>query len=355
VVPLVEADHRVQPVYTVPGTLERWHGLEEYVRGLGAMVLPWEQAKREQYDLVLTASHREIEQVRGKVMLLSHGVGNAKSRRYSRKAGGATRGTTGLDREVLTYRGRVLPAALMLSHDEELALLRKRCPEALPTAVVAGDICLDRMVASRRYREEYRKALGVDEGECLVTISSTWGPESTFGQHLELYQRLSASGARVVAQLHPNIMAAHGSRVVLGWLGDSVRAGMRVLPPDRGWQAAVIASDVVIGDHGSCTMYAAASGTPTVLATEPPALWPGSPADMLVHNTPRLNHGQELWPQLRKAMAGHQGPDAELAKAITSRPGQAAAITRSTMYGLLGLAEPARALPANAVSVPWTS
>jgi hypothetical protein len=130
---------------------------------------------------------------------------------------------------------------------------------------------------------------------------------------------------------------------------------MRVLPPDRGWQAAVIASDVVIGDHGSCTMYAAASGTPTVLATEPPALWPGSPADMLVHNTPRLNHGQELWPQLRKAMAGHQGPDAELAKAITSRPGQAAAITRSTMYGLLGLAEPARALPANAVSVPWTS
>jgi len=355
VVPLLEADHRIQPVYTVPGATERWHGLEEYVRGLGAIVLPWEQAKRERYDLVLTASHREIEQVRGNVMILSHGVGNAKSRRYSRKAGGATRGTTGLDREVLTYRGRVIPAALMLSHDKELALLRKRCPEALGAAVVAGDICLDRMVASRRYREGYRKALGVAADECLVTISSTWGPESTFGQHLELYQRLSAQGCRVVAQLHPNIMAVHGDAAVRGWLSDSIRAGLRVLPPERGWQAAVIASDVVIGDHGSCTMYAAASGTPTVMATEPPALWPGSPADVLVRNTPRLDHGQELWPQLRKVMAEHDGPDAELADAITARPGQAAAITRSTMYRLLGLAEPARALPANAVPVPWTA
>jgi hypothetical protein len=249
----------------------------------------------------------------------------------------------------------VLPAALMLSHDKEVALLKKRCPEALGTAVVAGDICLDRLLASRRYREEYRKALGVAANDCLVTISSTWGPASTFGQHLELYRRLSAQGTKVVAQLHPNIMAAHGSGAVLGWLGDSIRAGMRVLPPDRGWQAAVIASDVVIGDHGSCTMYAAASGTPTVVATEPPALWAGSAADVLVRNTPRLDHGEELWPQLRKVMAEHQGPDVELAQAITARPGQAAAITRSTMYRLLGLTEPARALPANAVPVPWTS
>jgi len=128
-----------------------------------------------------------------------------------------------------------------------------------------------------------------------------------------------------------------------------------VLPPDRGWQAAVIASDVVVGDHGSCTMYAAASGTPTVMATEPPALWPGSPADVLVRNTPRLDHDQELWPQLRKVIAEHQGPDADLAKAITARPGQAAAIIRSTMYRLLELVEPARALPVNAVPVPWTS
>jgi hypothetical protein len=141
----------------------------------------------------------------------------------------------------------------------------------------------------------------------------------------------------------------------LGWLGDSIGMGLRVLPPDRGWQAAVIASDIVIGDHGSCTMYAAASGTPTLIATEPPPLWPGSPADVLVRNTPRLDHDQELWPQLAKAMADHRGPDTELAELITARPGRAAAIVRSTMYGLLGLPEPARALPANPVPIPWTS
>ncbi|MBB5895350.1 hypothetical protein [Kutzneria kofuensis] len=355
VVPLLEADHRIQLIYTVPGAMERWHGLDEYVHGLGAMVLPWGQAMRERYDLVLTASHREIEHVRGKVMVLPHGVGNAMSRRYSRKAGGATRATTGLDREVLTYRGRVIPSAIMLSHEAELAILRTRCPEAAHTAVVAGDICLDRMVASRRFRDGYREALGVREGECLVTISSTWGTESTFGQHFELYQRLSKQGCKVAAVLHPNITAAHGRAAVRGWLGDCIRAGLTVIPPDRGWQAAMVASDLVIGDHGSSTMYAAASGTPTIIATDPPPLWPDSPADVLMRNTPRLDHGAKLWPQLTKAMAEHSGPDAELARVITGRPGEAAAILRSTMYWLLGLAEPTRALPMNPVPVPWTS
>ncbi len=351
VVPLLEADHRIQLIYTVPGD-ERWHGLDEYVDGLGAMVLPWEQARRHEYDLVLTASHREIEHVHGKVLVLPHGVGSTMSRRFSRKADGATRATTGLDREVLTYRGRTIPAAIMLSHDAELAVLRDRCPEAAHAAVIAGDICLDRMVASRRLRAGYREALGVGDDECLVTISSTWGTGSTFGQHPELYQRLSSQECRVAAVLHPNIWAAHGRGAVLGWLVDSIRAGVTVIPPERGWQAAVIASDLVVGDHGSCTMYAAASGTPTVIATEPPPLWPGSPGDVLTRNASQLDHSQELWPQLAKAMAEHEGPDAELAATVTGRPGRAAAILRSTMYRLLGLSEPARALPANPVPLP---
>jgi hypothetical protein len=355
VVPLLEADHRIQLVHTVPGAMERWHGLDEYVHGLGAMVLPWGQAVRQEYDLVLTASHREIEHVHGKVLALPHGVGNAMSRRYSRKSGGAKRATTGLDREVLTYRGRVIPSAIMLSHEAERAILRARCPEAAHAAVIAGDISMDRMVASRRFRANYRAALGVAENECLVTISSTWGTASTFGQHVELYQRLSTQGCKVAAVLHPNIMATHGRGPVLGWLGDSIDAGLKVIPPDRGWQAAVIASDIVVGDHGSSTMYAAASGTPVIIATEPPPLWPGSPADVLMRNTPRMDHCRELWPQLAEAMVDHAGPDAELARAITGRPGKAAAILRSTMYNLLGLTEPARALPMNPVPAPWTS
>ena len=51
-------------------------------------------------------------------------------------------------------------------------------------------------------------------------------------------------------------------------------------------------------------------------------------------------------------MARHEGPDTELAATITGRPGRAAAILRSTMYGLLGLSEPARAVPANPVPLP---
>lgn len=352
IVPLLEADHRVQTVYTVPRTHDRWHGLDEYVHGLGGIVLPWEQAVRHTYDLVLTASHREIEHVRGPMLLLPHSAGYTKSRRYSRKAGGATRPTTGLDRELLTYRGRLLPSAIALTHDRELDLLRRRCSEALHTAVVSGDICLDTMVASRPFGANYRAALGVPPDRPLVTISSTATPYSVFGQHLELYQRLVAEDCAVAAILHPSIWATHGRAQVLSWLADSIRAGLIVIPPERGWQAATIASDLVLGDHGSTTMYAAASGTPVLLATTPPPLWPGTVSDVLVRNTFRLDHGRALGPQLRKAMTEHLGPNTNLANAMSSRQGQAARILRSTMYRLLDLSEPARALPANPVPVP---
>jgi hypothetical protein len=352
IVPLLEADHRVQTVYTVPREHERWHGLDEYAHGLGGVVLPWEQAIRHRYDLVLTASHRQIEHVQGPMLLLPHSAGYTKSRRYSRKAGGATRPTTGLDRELLTYRGRLIPSAIALTHDRELDLLRRRCPEALHTAVVAGDICLDSMVASRPFRANYRAALGVPPDRPLVTISSTASPYSVFGQRLDLYRRLVAEDCAVAAVLHPNIWATHGRAQVRSWLADSIRAGLIVIPPERGWQAATIASELVIGDHGSTTMYAAASGTPVLLATTPPPLWPGSVSNVLVRDTSRLDHGRALGPQLCEAMARHRGPDTRLAEAMSSRPGQAAKILRSTMYRLLGLPEPARALPVNPVPMP---
>jgi hypothetical protein len=163
---------------------------------------------------------------------------------------------------------------------------------------------------------------------------------------------MMAENCKVAAVLHPNIWAAHGRAQVLGWFADLIRDGLLVIPPERGWQAATIASDIVAGDHGSTTVYAAASGTPVIMATTPPPLWPGSLSDILVHNTSKLDYGRALWPQLQRAIAEHDGPDARLAASVTSRPGAAAAILRSTMYGLLGLSEPARALPANPVQLP---
>lgn len=342
-VPLLEADCRVQVVVTVPHEGQAWHGLEEFVRTSGILAMPWQQAVHHDWDLVLTASHRHIDQVHGKVLVLPHGAGAARSRTLSRK-GGAVRPTTGLDRDLLTYRGRLIPSVLAISHHAELDILRRTCPEAEAVAVIAGDICLDRMMQSLRFRDQYRAALGLEDGQQFVTVSSTWSTDSTFGTHTGLYTRLldeiaqreavGPSGDRVAAVIHPAVWAAHGRWQVRSWLAPARRAGLLLVPPDEGWRAVMIASDVVVGDHGSTTAYAAAIGRPVCLAAVPhDVLRPNSIAATLAGRVPRLDHSQPLLPQLRDAV--HCA--AEVSSAISSRMGYAADVLRTAMYRLLEL------------------
>lgn len=351
-VPLLEADHRVQVVFTVPHAAESWSGVEDFVRDCGGVLYPWQQALQHRWDLVLTASHRHIEQVHGRVMVLPHGAGALMSRRFSKKAG-ADRPSTGLDRELLTSRGRLLPSALALTHEGELGALRGSCPEALPVAFVAGDLCLDRMLAGLPLRAVYRRALGVSPEHTLVTISSTWSAEGVFGRHLELYERLveelPAARFRVAAVIHPQVWTVHGRRQVQAWLGRAIRGGLLVIPPHEGWRATMVASDRVIGDHGSTTSYAAAIGRPVHLAAFPRQnIRPGSLADALAGIAPRLDHDRPLAEQLHRVPGTDQVP--EFARLISAAPGQAAQRFRAAMYRLLSLTEPA--WPARSAPVP---
>ncbi|HEV7646854.1 MAG TPA: hypothetical protein VGP26_01720 [Actinophytocola sp.] len=343
-VPLLECDLRVQVAFTVPRYGETWAGAEEFVRARGGLFVPWNQAVRYEWDLVLAASHRHLEEIRGKVLLLPHGAGAMKSRLYSRKAGSPVRATTDLDREMLTYRGRVVPSVIALTHDRELSVLRRACPEAVGAARVVGDICLDRMAASLPFRHAYRQALGVGEHGTLITVSSTWTPASTFGQLPRIYSQLLAEvgtahdRTRVAAVLHPNVWAVHGAWQVRAWLADAIRQGLLVVPPDDGWQAAMIASDHVIGDHGSTTSYAAAIGIPATLATFPADnIRAGSIAASLSRAAARLDLDAPLLPQLAVARTRRC---AGLARTISSRPGETARLLRLAMYDLLGLPEP---------------
>jgi hypothetical protein len=350
--PLVETDHRVQVVFTTPAEHEHWYGVEEFTRRCGGIVLPWSQAVRERWDLVLSASHRHLERVHGPILVLPHGAGSLKSLRRSRKAGRATRDTTGLDRDLLTYRGRLLPAALALAHDLELVALRDTCPEAEAVAVVAGDLCLDRMVVSTAFRERYREMLGVTGDQELVVVSSTWTANSTFGSHLELFERLVVEAderTKVAAVLHPLIQTTHGARQVRSWLAPALSSGLVLIPPEEGWRAAMIAADHVIGDFGSTTSYAAAIGRPVRLAAFPDqAVRAGSIAAAVTEIAPRLDHERPVFRQLRD---GHPtGDHRRLAKLVSSRPGASARIYRSTMYRLLELDEPS--WPARTAALP---
>lgn len=315
VLTLLEADHRLQIVCTVPDGSPP--GTEEFVLAQGALLIPWQHAVRHRFDLVLAASRQGIDRVHGPVMVLPHGASAAKSRRLHGH---------GLDRQSLTWAGRVVPSAIMLAHEDEVALLADACPEAVPRAVVAGDLCLDRLRVSLPLRARYREAAGIGQDETLVTISSTWSPTSTFGSRPSLYRTLSQEN-RVAAVLHPNIWQVHGAWQVRAWLADC--AGLIVVPPAEGWRAMVIASDVVVGDHGSVTQYAAALGLPIVLASSP-AVRPASFADLLARHAPILDPDKPLVAQARPVPL-----------TISSRPDESAAVLRHTMYRLLELAEPA--------------
>ncbi|NUT47551.1 MAG: hypothetical protein HOV94_09625 [Saccharothrix sp.] len=350
VVPLLRNDPRVQVVFSVTDTGRRWHGTEELVRRHGGIVIPWEQAAHHEFDVVLAAAHNDLDQAHGPILLLPHGAGHLASRKFSRHAGPGALPHPGLSRESLTKRGRVLPAAIALTHDDEVAALWSSCPEAAHTAVVVGDPCLDRMTASLPLRDRYRAALGVPEGRRLVTVSSTWATDSAFGRWFSLCRTLleELPDDRVALVLHPNAWSVHGEWQIRSWLHDCIEAGLLVIPPEEGWRATMIASDHVLGDHGSTTQYAAAIGRPVALAAYPgDNVRSGSLAQLLRDEFTELDPDRPIARQLVTTARSQR-----MARMVSSRPGEAAAGLRRTIYRLMRLPEPTHPAAADLLPAP---
>jgi hypothetical protein len=357
VVPLLEADQRIQVVYTwAPGSVFGG-GVREYLQRLGAVVVPWCQAVQAQFDLAVAASYGRLEQLHGPVLTVSHGVGFGKlTSRWDGYGPAAAREGAGAVRARLVYHGRVAQSAIMVATRAHMAHLAQACAEAVPVAVLAGDPCFDRLAASLPHRARYRAALGLG-GRRLVVVSSTWGAGSLLHRHPrllpQLAQELPASEYQIAAAVHPNAWTWHGRRQVLAWYGDCVRRGLLLVPPEEGWRGLLAAADVALGDHGSVTCYAAAAGVPVLLASFPQAeIEPGSPPAVLGQVASRLRVGRPLGQQVARAAAIWPDPvRAEMAAQVTSVPGQAAQIIRATMYRLLRLPEPKDPPPVRPVPI----
>ncbi|WP_131742422.1 hypothetical protein [Actinomadura roseirufa] len=357
VVPLLESDRRVAVAYTASPASLFTGGLEEFLRGLGGLVLPWQQAVRTRFDLAVAASHGMLENLHAPVLTVPHGAGQGKL--LGRRPGfgpPAARSVTSLVRERLVVRGRVVPSSLVLAHERHRELLGRECPEALAVSVVGGDPCLDRLVASLPHRTAYRRALGAGDGGRLVLVTSTWGRDSLFGRDRDLLLRIAAElahdGNRVVTVLHPHFWAWYGRRQVVSWYADCMRMGVRLLPPEEGWRAAVVAADQVIGDHGSVSGYSAALGVPVVLGAFPEeSVAPGSHIARLGAVAPRMEWDRPIGPQLDAAAhAFTPGVHAAFREELSSEPGRAARLIRGEMYRLMRL--PERGDPPEAVPVP---
>ena len=194
-------------------------------------------------------------------MLLPHGAG------HSRRVGTIS-GASGLSSDQLLGPHGELPAAIALPGPASEARLRIDCPPAHPRSRMIGDICLERLRLSRECREEYRRFLGIGN-RTLVLFSSTWGPSSAYSTYpdlpRQLHHSLPADDFAVAFVPHPNIEAEH--RGPLPQLHQPYFANGLFMPqPEEGWRALLLASDVVIGDHGSVSVYAAALDKPVGFA-----------------------------------------------------------------------------------------
>jgi hypothetical protein len=352
IVRLVESDLRIQVIFTAAPDVFS-NGVADLLRDLGGLVISWEQATRITFDLALAAAYGSVRELHAPIIVLPHGASYNKLAVRSLTGGAvASRGVYGLDPQSLVQGGSVVPAAIVLANKADLAVLGRQCPQALPVAVVVGDPCYDRILASRSLRPRYRAALGAGDSRKLVVTTSTWGSRSLFGQAADLIERmlteLPPSRYRIVTLIHPNVWFGHGPRQVRAWLTDAVGRGLGLVPPMSDWMGALVAADLVVCDQGSVGVYAAAAGVPVILAQfADDDVAPGSASALLAASVPQLRTDRPLAEQFAGASIAEA-----VADRITSEPGRFHRNMRRLMYRMLGLTQPATVPAAVPAAIP---
>ncbi|WP_211900129.1 hypothetical protein [Saccharopolyspora erythraea] len=338
VFPVLADDLRLEIRFAVAAGSRFAGELADHLRRSHMRVVDWSAISAGAFDLAISpSSNGALHELPMPVMTLPHGAGYHKKRATD---AGFTDDVSGLSREQLVHDDRVVPSVIGLSHHKQLTELAASCPEALERARVIGDPCFDHLRASLPMREHYRTALGTGERK-LVVVCSTWGTRSAFGRQGELAGRLAAvlppEEYQVALVLHPNIAAHHSGFMVDLWTRGARAQGVVRVPPDRGWRATLVAADVVISDHGSLALYAAALGIPLLLAEFGESeLVPGTPITALGDLAPRLSRDGDLRAQIDNArpLPSQEVPDAF--DFVGRSPGK----LREVIYDALDLALP---------------
>ncbi|MGI5348493.1 translation initiation factor 2 [Streptomyces sp. CA-250714] len=354
--PALAGDRRIRPYVTlVPGSefgADAFAALE----GLRALHLPWEEATRRTFGLILAASARgELHRLRGPLTLLPHGAGFSK-RMPAVPGEPEDDAANGLHPdELLRPDGAPLAQLHALAHPGQLDRLAAHSPRAAEPAALVGDPTLDRLLESQPRRDRYRRALGTGRRRLVVTLS-TWGRESLLerrpGLPLRLATELPYDAYQTALVLHPN---EHARKEQFGLSLDLTperKAGVLLPRPYQEWGALLVAADCVITDHGSTALYAAALGLPVLGAYDGGTeLLPGTPMARLLDAAPQLDEQLPYGSQLDRALAEHRC-ETVLAVAADAFAGHGSAVRelRSRLYELLDLTPPP--LPAEPEPLP---
>ncbi|WP_143261388.1 hypothetical protein [Allokutzneria sp. NRRL B-24872] len=347
-------DTRVQIVFTVNETSRFSAGAVELINGLYSKFVAWEDVPRTRYHLVITASENvDLEHLDRQVpvLVLPHGIGFHKLVPDSEGDG------TRLSGLVPAHRLRDRRIWHLVTHPEQAEQLADACSETAGSTVLGGDTSYDALIAGEPLRAHYRKALRVADDQRLVMITSTWGEQSALGTWRtlpeQLLAELPADEYRVAAVAHPNVWTWHSDWDLRRRMHNAVAGGLLLVPPTRGWHATMIASDLVVGDHGSVSLYGAAIGKPLLLAAFGSEIVPGTVLEELGEVANRLDSAAGLRAQVDEALAAHEPQRFDgLAKRAFAMPGSAAALLRKVCYELLELAEPRVDVPLRAAADP---
>ena len=232
----------------------------------------------------------------------------------------------------------------VIVNDEDRLLFRP--PDERRKFLVAGDPLYDRLTASIQLRERYRSRFGLSPRQRFVVLSSTWGPDSLFGTNPELPARLVAElpvdAYRLALALHPHVWFGHGPWQVRTWLTRPCEGGLILLDPEDSWRAALVAADVIVGDHGSVPFYGAALGRPVLLASKGgDEVNPSSATGALMATAPALEQARRLEPQIEAVIAGHHPQvHSNVVSRMFPSPGRALPVIRQAAYAAMRLSEP---------------
>ncbi|MGA5454106.1 hypothetical protein ACPCVO_46725 [Streptomyces umbrinus] len=346
---LLRGDSRVSVVFAYDPTSAFNAGVLDLLHVAGCRVAPWEQLGHITPDLILSASENiDVPEGDCPVLVLPHGVGFQKLVPDSR---GARDRLSGAVPDSLLESGR---AWLAVSHPAQEEQLLATHPKAAGRTLLVGDPCFDELVGSRTRRKAYREALGVADHQRLVMVSSTWGPTSLLGSHPDLLPRLLAQlpydEARIGAIIHPNVWSAHGAWQIHTLQAAALDAGLLLMPTVHAWRPALVAADVLVGDHGSVTLYGAAAGTPLLLTEFGGDAVPGTAVHRLSTVAPRVDPRGNLRQQVEDVVRQHTPQRyAAVAAQAFAEPGHALARLRTALYQLLKLPEPSSPPPTSLV------
>ncbi|MET8998107.1 hypothetical protein [Amycolatopsis sp. NPDC004169] len=352
---LLEALHPESPhiKFVVEPGSKFARGLGAHIEELGHHVLTWAEAQAKRFDVILAAhATPALGDLHGPVVVVPHGAGYHRIVEWST---GSARYPTGLVKSQLTKpSGEVIPSAICMSHEDQIGQLAESAPDAVDRAVVIGDLVFDRIVASRTRREEFRDRFGVLPGQKLVAVTSTWGEYATMRTAKRLVRnllgQLPMDHYRVLLIMHPNVWSADSQAAIMDQLRDARDSGLVIVPQRTPWEAGLIAADVVLGDHSSLSIYAAAIGCRFLLASDgSKELVPDSPLARLCAQATRLDVDGDL----RRQIEDHVGSPPrfsaeEIASTIFQERKRSWANFRSVVRsraGLPDLVEPPRTTP----------